>query len=432
MNIATHFSGKSLKFIHCADLHIDSPLRKLSTYTDAPVDKIKSATRHAFEKIIQHCLDENVDFLLISGDLFDGNCRDFNTILWICSQARRLGETPILIVHGNHDYANGLARLIPWPKNVHLFPCEAPSTKTFQTTSGIAVAVHGQSYSRPAVKENLALGFPSPVAGAFNIGLLHCNFEGSSHHDPYAPCKRDDLVSKEYQYWALGHIHKAIIYEPAKPGEPWIVYPGNIQGRHIRESGPKGCYLVSAKQDGLARKPEFLSTDTLRWHELKLEVTASHSCMEDLLLSLEKKLEALINADSKQTTALRVHLYGKASLCKELLSNWPKTELQIRDLCSQYQNIWLEKIKNGLQAAQDLDELRENPLFSEIIEDFEHLLGSGEHREILESWAKEVAKATGDLVHKSQWDQGKNISQIVEKSRAYLLGQLSEGGFFED
>ena len=421
-----------MKFIHCADLHIDSPLRKLSSYSDSPADKIKSATRSAFEKIIDYCLEEEADFLLISGDLFDGNCRDFNTILWICKQARRLGELPILIVHGNHDYANGLARLIPWPKNVHLFSSDHPSTKRILSKDGIEVAVHGQSYPKAAVKENLAIGFPEALDGAVNIGILHCNFEGSADHDPYAPCKRADLVSKSYDYWALGHIHQSICYAPNRTGEPWIVYPGNIQGRHIRESGPKGCFLVSANQDGICAEPKFLHTDTLRWYELMLPINPLHTTMDELIADLEMKLEQLCERENKHTMALRIHLSGKTKLYQHLLTEWPSAELRIRDLCSHYQNIWIEKIKTTLKPSYELKDLSQNPFLSKVIEDFELLAESGEHQSILDSLAKEVEKATGELVHKSNWDEQGSIEQILHKSKEYLLSKLTDGGFLEN
>lgn len=407
-------------------------MKKLTAYADSPADDIKSATRHAFEKIIEYCLTEGAEFLLISGDLFDGNCRDFNTILWICKQVRRLGETPVLIVHGNHDYANGPARLIPWPKNVHLFPYDRASTKTFLSSEGIKVAIHGQSYSKPAVKENLAISFPDAVNGAINIGLLHCNFEGSIDHDPYAPCKRADLVSKSYDYWALGHIHKSICYEPSRAGEPWIVYPGNIQGRHIRESGPKGCFLVNAKQDGTCAKPKFLSTDTLRWYELLVELTPQDTNEDDLIAKLEKQLEELNEKENKHSMALRIHLKGKTKLYQQLISEWTATELRIRDHCSNYQNIWLEKVRTTLKPCHDLNQLKHNPFLSKVMDDFDQLFKSGEHRTILDSWAKEVEKATGDLVHKSNWDEKQNIEHILHKSQEYLLGKLVDEGFFED
>lgn len=421
-----------MKFIHCADLHIDSPLRKLSTYADTPAEEIKTATRSAFEKIVQHCLAEEVDFLLIAGDLFDGNCRDFNTILWICAQVRRLGNIPVLIVHGNHDYSNGLAKQIPWPKNTHLFPWDKPSTVQITCKDGLKVAIHGQSYSKPAVRENLALNFPEAITGAINIGLLHCNFEGSANHDPYAPCKRSDLVCKFYDYWALGHIHKTVCYEPSKAGDPWIVYPGNIQGRHIGETGAKGCFLVLTNQNGFIQPPQFLSTDTLRWQELWLELQIKHRSYDDLAQLLEDQLDQLRKSKSTQANALRIYLSGESPLYEELLTDWTSTELRIRDLCSTYQNIWIEKVYNKTKPCKDLAAIKNNPFMAKIVDDFEQLLLSGEHIAILNPLAKEVEQATGDLVHKSQWDQQQNLELIVDKSKAYLLSKLVDGGFFED
>ena len=399
---------------------------------DAPIEELKSATRKAFEAVIAHCLDEQVDFLLIAGDVFDGNCRDFNTILWLRHQIRRLGEVPVFIVLGNHDYRIGTTQQIPWPDNTHIFPCDKAATIQFRTKDGSEVAIHGQSFAKAAVTDNLAIHYPDAIGGALNIGLLHCNYEGALNHDPYAPCKRADLVAKGYDYWALGHIHKATIYKPASAIDPWVVYPGNIQGRHIRESGPKGCFLVSAEQGAISKEPEFLRTDSLSWHELKSSPNPDATSWEGVLKALETQLGELVALEAKRPLAIRVRLTGKTKLYTKALRDWPELELKVLDFCSLYPNVWVEKVANGLEPAHDLNEIPKDSFLAKIMGDFASTLESGEHYALLDSLAKEVEQASGDLVHKCAWQKGEHLAQILEKSRAHLLGKLAEEGFFED
>ena len=171
-----------MKFIHTADIHLDSPLCRLEAYEGAPVEEVRQASRRAFENLIDLAIEESVDFVLIAGDLFDGDWKDYNTGLYFIKQAGRLSDSRIqvFIVSGNHDAAGKMTRSLPYPDNVHVLSWRKPETRIIDH---LKVAVHGQSFPKVAVTDNLAIDYPDPVPGHFNIGLLHTSLTGREGHE---------------------------------------------------------------------------------------------------------------------------------------------------------------------------------------------------------------------------------------------------------
>lgn len=247
------------RFLHAADIHLDSPLHGLSRYEGLPVDAIRGATRAAFDNLVQRAIAEAVDFVVIAGDLFDGDWRDMGTGLHFARAMGRLDQAgiPVFILAGNHDAASVVTRTVPWPPNVRLFGSRRPETHTLP---GLGVAVHGQSFPMPSVTDNLVRAYPAADPGAFNIGMLHTAMAGRPGHADYAPCSVADLQAKGYDYWALGHVHAFEIV----CAEPYAVFPGNIQGRTVRETGPKGAVLVSVS-DRAVTAVERIELDVIRW-----------------------------------------------------------------------------------------------------------------------------------------------------------------------
>ena len=259
-NDGTDYDARHMKFIHAADVHLDSPMRGLEEYAGAPVERLRLATRRALENVVQMCLDEQVDFLLIAGDLFDTACRDFNSALSAASQMQRLNRVgiPVFLILGNHDSRDEMARQVPWPVNVTLFDHNRPHSVRHPT---LAVVIHGMSYPKREVTENLVPEYPVPEPECYNIGLLHTNAGGNPNHDSYAPCSVAELGAKGYDYWALGHVHDfEVLHE-----RPHVVYSGTTQGRHARELGAKGCLLITV-DDGEVTSLDFRETDVVRWY----------------------------------------------------------------------------------------------------------------------------------------------------------------------
>jgi len=277
------------KFLHAADLHLDSPMRGLEQYEGAPVEQIRGATRRALENLVQLAISENVRFVIIAGDLYDTDWKDYNTALFLARQMSRLRAAGIgaFVVTGNHDAGNQITRSLSMPENVRFLSVKRPETVVIDD---LGVAIHGQGFAERAVREDLSAGYPSTRRGFFNIGILHTAATGREGHEPYAPSSVEGLLSKEYDYWALGHVHRReILYE-----NPWMVFPGNIQGRHINESGPKGCTLVTV-EDGRCSSVEHRNLHVVEWALCDVDASEAGS-PEDVLERTRFRLEQQIQA----------------------------------------------------------------------------------------------------------------------------------------
>lgn len=299
----------SFRFLHAADLHLDSPLRNVANYDGAPFERLRDATREAFAQLVELALAQDVAFVLLAGDLYDRECRDWQTPLFLRGQLGLLAEAGIrtFVVQGNHDHAGqrlSKAYRQQLPEEVHLFSARSPETVVIEELN---VAIHGQSHATRSVGEDLARSFPPPVSGCLNLGLLHCNLAGSSGHGNYAPTSAAVLAEKGYDYWALGHIHARRVL---REGSTTIVYPGNLQGRHARETGPKGCVLVEV-QHGSVSEIEFVALDRVRWEHLVVDAAAEDlATPEDCVhAAAEAVLEAQTSAG--RPLVARVTLRGE-------------------------------------------------------------------------------------------------------------------------
>lgn len=342
-----------LKFIHTSDIHLDSPLRGLEYYEGAPVDSIRGATRQAFKNLVELAISEEVDFVLIAGDLYDGDWKDYNTGLFFASEMSKLREAGIrvFIVSGNHDAASQISRQLRMPDNVKVFPTKKPETITIDDFD---IAIHGQSFANQAITEDLSTAYPDAISGHFNIGLLHTSATGREGHEPYAPCTVEGLLSKGYDYWALGHVHKReVLYK-----EPWIIFSGCIQGRHIREIGEKGCTLI-AVDDGHIIQVEHKEIDVLRWSIRSVDVSEADSGGDVVdLVSTVVTEEA--GKSSGRPIALRLIITGNSKAHAELIANPEQCINDIREIATDISNgdIWIEKVNIKTAAQIDLEEMR--------------------------------------------------------------------------
>ena len=303
----------SFRFLHAADVHLDSPVGGLREYPGASAHRYRAATREAFDRLVETAIRERVAFLVIAGDLYDGDWRDFSTGLYFVAQMGRLREAdiPVYLLHGNHDAESVITRRLELPSNVHVFAADRPST--FELDE-YRVALHGQSYANRAVLDNLVPGYPGPVADAFNVGVLHTALAGAQGHEPYAPCTLADLLGKGYAYWALGHVHqREVLHE-----HPHVVFPGNVQGRHIRESGPKGASLVTVRDREVAEL-EHIALDVVRWALVRVDV-ADAATLGDVTDRAGAAIESAVQAEADgQLLLCRVLIEGPTDLHAHLL-----------------------------------------------------------------------------------------------------------------
>ncbi len=343
-----------MKFIHAADIHLDSPLTGLTAYADAPIEMLRTATRDAFTNLVSEALDQQIDFMVIAGDLYDGTWKDHNTGIYFCKEMGRLKKAgiPVYVLFGNHDAESEMTKKLQLPDNVFTFDTKKPSTFCLEH---LKVVLHGRSFKERETTENLASGYPVPVPGMLNIGVLHTALEGNSAHANYAPCSLDELHAKGYQYWALGHVHEYQIWE----GASTVVFPGNLQGRHIRETGPRGAIIVTADEHGV-QDISRLFVDVLRWVSLEVDVTESHT-LEDVVCAIGKCLDELLNSSVHTLPlAVRVTLVGQTDAHGDLFG----LELQLRAevlalaVAMGEERLWIEKVKVATSAVDNGDELR--------------------------------------------------------------------------
>ncbi len=336
-----------MKFIHAADIHLDSPLRGLSRYEGAPVELMQTATRRAFINMIDLACQEAVDFILLAGDLYDGDWKDYNTGLFFNQQMSRLREANIKVfmVLGNHDASNAITRQLRLPDNVIEFSDQEAETKYLEH---LGVAIHGQSFANKAITDDLSANYPDAISDYFNIGILHTALNGRNDHDHYAPCTIPGLLSHGYDYWALGHVHqRETIHE-----KPWIVFSGNLQGRHVRETGAKGCSLVTV-EDGQT-KVSHVSVDVLRWQACRLDVSEI-TVAEDLLDKAHSAVTKALEDAEDRPLALRFVITGTSPINNELHSNSERWLNEIRAVATDagLGKVWIEKINLQLSKKSE-------------------------------------------------------------------------------
>ena len=350
------------KFIHAADLHLDSPLLGLAQYEGAPEEALRGATRRALENLVHIALEEEVDFVLIAGDVYDGDWPDHNTGLFFARQMVRLREAkiPVYLIAGNHDAQSVMTKSLQLPENVHRFPTKKAATIALED---ISVAIHGQGFHTRAVMTDLSAAYPKAVPGHFNIGLLHTSLTGYEGHDNYAPCTVDGLKKLGYDYWALGHIHKQ---EAVRVFEPAVWFPGNIQGRHIRETGPKGCLVITVDDRG-EHEVEFRELDVVRWAEIVVDASRC-ATLDDCIDDFKEALLKALDSCGERLLAARVIFIGASKAHGELLAQPKRLIGEVRNIANLNggDQVWIEKVKVRTSTPKSATEYFDDGPFAEL------------------------------------------------------------------
>jgi DNA repair exonuclease SbcCD nuclease subunit len=342
-----------MKFVHAADLHLDSPLRTVRER--APLDRIRTATRAALANLVELCLSERASLLVIAGDVYDGDWRDYSTGLYFAHQMARLREAgvQVVMIRGNHDAASQITKSLRLPDNVRELPSRRPETLCFDD---LGIAVHGQSFANRAVTDNLVTEYPAREPQLLNIGLLHTSITGRAGHEPYAPCALDDLRSKGYDYWALGHVHNHEIVERA---QPWVVFPGNLQGRHARETGVKGAMLVEYDASGI-ESVELRALDVARYTHARLDL-GDVRCWDDALDRVRPLLERELAVADGRVLGVRIELSGHTALHARLMADdafLQNCQALAEDIAGE--ELWIEKLvvhtASEQRSATDADD----------------------------------------------------------------------------
>lgn len=427
-----------MKFIHTADLHLDSPLRGLSAYPDAPAERLRTATRDAFQQLVTFAIEEPVDFMVIAGDVYDGDWKDFNTGLFFIKQMGRLRAAgiPVFLLYGNHDAESDMTRSLDLPPNVQVF--SSRKAETFHVKQH-KVALHGRSFKVAATTENLLPGYPAPVPGWLNIGVLHTALEGNTEHAQYAPCSVAELQAKGYQYWALGHVHEHWVQR----GDVTIAYPGNLQGRHIREPGARGALLVTAV-DGDISAVERVSVDVLRWHLLDIDIGPVADGRSAVRLVGQALERLLTETPAHLPLAVRVVFKGRSAAHADLVADEGQLRQEViaQAVALDAERIWIEKVRVASEPwaathgrATDTDtasdeaqgalaELESLALSAQDDPDFVRAL-QADWQALLEKLPHEVLQASPELSSLRQ-DPAAQVPERIRQATPMLMARVSQ------
>ncbi len=342
------------KFVHAADLHLDTPFRGVPAETGL-LSTFQQATFRAFSRIVDLCLREQVAFLLLAGDLFDAKDRSVRARLMLRRELDRLHLAGIrtFIVHGNHDPLSGDTGALGLPGTVKVFGAEWEEVEV-RRAGQVLCRVQGLSYPEAEVRENLSLRFRR-TAPDFTVGLLHTNLGGAEGHANYAPCTVEDLSARGLDYWALGHVHTRAEYP--LPGGAVAVYPGNPQGRHVGETGERGCVLVEV-EDGRTRR-RFVPVDRVRWHRFDVDLTGRGS-LDALVEAVTEQVDTRC-AEELEGHAVRLTLTGRGMLHRELSQPdaLPQLEADLREqLARRHPPVLLESLRDASLPELDLEAVR--------------------------------------------------------------------------
>uniref|UniRef100_UPI003BAB50F4 metallophosphoesterase family protein n=1 Tax=Stappia sp. TaxID=1870903 RepID=UPI003BAB50F4 len=408
----------AFSFVHAADLHLGSPLTGLAARDDNLARHLADAIRDAVRGLVDATLERGADFLVISGDVYDGEWKDHSVGLFFNREMARLDRAgiPVFVIKGNHDAHSVVTRSITLPPNVTVFGVRSAETHVIER---LGVALHGQSFADRQVPENLARDYPAPTPGMFNIGILHTSLTGRPPHADYAPCTLDDLRMRGYDYWALGHVHAFEVISQ----DPFVVYPGNIQGRNIRETGEKGAVLVSVS-DGRVTELERLVVDRARFERLDVDV-ADCGDQNEILRFIESELRPLAAEAGGRPLAVRLRLHGETPLRDTLLSTRQMLATECQAACARVgEDIFLEKLVLDLPAQQRTAEwlpadglLDLEALLSEVAND--DALVSAAQGEI----AQLAAKMPGGLLD-AEHPFGAEIDMLIDEARVLLALRL--------
>ncbi|MCF6136163.1 metallophosphoesterase family protein [Pseudalkalibacillus berkeleyi] len=361
---------RKVRFIHTADLHLDTPFKGLGHLPESIFTQIKNSTFLSFERMITKAIQLEVDFVLLAGDLFDGANRSLKAQLFLKEQFERLSEVGIAAyaIHGNHDHLEGKFVQLSWPDHVHFFGSSAPEMIPFYKDGQLCAHIYGYSYPKRSVTENIAARYEKVDGAPFHIALLHGTVGGNTEHDPYAPSSLQELLDKPFDYWALGHIHK----RSELNHEPPVVYAGNIQGLNRKEEGAKGCYLVELSDE----KPQlqFIQTAPIQWTSVSVsteeidEVDDLLRCMKDVI-ETHRSTDAhtILSVDLKVNQTLGSILQDQSTL-DDILEHLQQSEEEETTF------VWINRLNVQHNSGDLLQDIGSSHFIEEVMDVFNNEL----------------------------------------------------------
>ena len=424
--------GVGLRFIHTGDLHLDSPFQGIAqTAPEHVVSTLRDATLRSWDRIVGLAIDEQVDAVLVAGDVFEGANRTLRGQVAFRDGLVRLANQriPSFVVTGNHDPLSGWEPAVAWPELAWRFGATEVAARPI-LRDGLEIAqVHGISYAVRDVTRNLASTFRRGPDDRFAIGLLHANVGGIEGYANYAPCSMSDLLASGMDYWALGHIHKHAILRAAAPT---VVYCGNPQGRDPGEADPRGCYIVEVDSTGTVR-PEFRAMDVVRWQRITVAIDRIAG-EDDLVQSVGAAVEQAADAAGRSIVAI-VTLTGRGSQHASLQRVGVLADLH--GLVRQRFGIgepfaWLELIRDETRPTIDLAVRREaGDLLGELLREFGRsraALAEGQQADLDDMLADLYDHARARRVLRGVRPGAAELLAMLESAEAMVIDQLDDAG----
>ena len=332
----------AFRFVHTADIHLDSPLRSLALRNPDLAELVGDASRQAFVSIVDLCLAEHVDALVVAGDLYDGDQTSMKTARFLATQMTRLHQAGIRVfkIRGNHDALSRISKQLVFPDTVTIFTGRPQSV--LQTAGGLDVVFHGLSFASPKAPDSLLPRYPAAREGAVNVGIMHTSLAGSPGHDVYAPCGVADLHGHGFDYWALGHIHARHVH----PGARTVVMPGMPQGRDINEAGAKSVTLVTITDDRSIEIEE-RPTSVAQFERVSVDLTGTVEWSE-VVARVRSALEDVRTSVRSRHAVVRLGLTGVSPLSWALIRDSDVLLGDAEHVAEQVGDTWVEKIELGL------------------------------------------------------------------------------------
>lgn len=327
------------RFIHTADIHLDSPLRSLAMRNGELAELVGNATREALVSIVDLCLEERVDALIVAGDLYDGDQTSMKTARFLAGQLQRLHGANIetYLIRGNHDALSRITQELILPPSVKLFSGRAEIVEL--NRGNLNVAIHGLSFAKPHAPESLLPKYRPPAPDAANIGIMHTSLAGAPGHDLYAPCNVSDLHEWGYDYWALGHVHVRAKHD----GDRSVIMPGMPQGRDINEAGPKTVSLVTINDDRSVTVEERL-TSIAQFERIAVDLTPA-ATWRDAVDLIEKEMAGARDRTRSQHLVGRLRLDGMTPLTWQLRRDRDLLLAEIEHRAEGIGKTWVDKIE---------------------------------------------------------------------------------------
>ncbi|MBC8288603.1 MAG: DNA repair exonuclease [Nitrospinae bacterium] len=411
----------AFRFIHCSDLHIDSPFKGLASQVPSLTERLRESTFRSFHNIVKLAVEEQVDAVLIAGDIFDGADRSLQAQLKFRRGLLELSQKgiPSFIVHGNHDPSNSWSHTLDWPESTTIFPGNKVERVPVIREGKTLAWIYGISYPQKEVNENLALKFKKDQNEGFSVGLLHANVGQHSGHENYAPCSLQDLISRNFDYWALGHVHE---FKVLRENNPCIVYSGNTQARHLKETGPKGCCLVTLNS-GAPANIRFMPTDVVSYRSAKVDVSGASS-INEVLRAIQLQVEELAKESLiREGLVARLVLTGRTLVHKELQNPGATIALaeEVHTFFEGHSPWVLVDLSTQTAGTYDINSLKEG---KDFVADLLNLCEDDQDKQLQNKIQEAMKPVFESWAGRKYLENDEDIESISLKARNLALDQL--------